>query len=200
MDNYKFISVSVLITLLATTTPTSVAAESVEDVKSKCGMCHGADGNSPNSSIPTIAGMTREFFAHTLDAYQNNGRPSDLMKPYVHNLSKEDIGKLADFYAKQKFKPVKQEFDPEKAKRGEKLHNKYCEKCHENAGRITENNFGFLAGQWTPYLRQAIQDYLDEKRRVAPMMVKKIKKLKEEAGKEGIEDVLNYYASIKFEK
>ncbi|WP_455220891.1 c-type cytochrome [Kaarinaea lacus] len=199
MENTKLFKTSILFALLIAAVPASVNAEDIEEVKKKCGMCHGSDGNSPNSSIPSIAGMTKEFFAHTLDAYQNNGRPSDLMKPYVHNLSSEDIGKLAEFYASQTFKPVKQEFDPEKAKRGEALHNKYCEKCHENAGRITENNYGFLAGQWMPYLRQAIQDYLDKKRRVAPMMVTKLEKLKEEAGKDGIEDLLNYYASIKFE-
>ncbi len=199
MENFKLLKTSVLVTLLASSLPLSVSAEDLEAIKSKCGMCHGADGNSPNSSIPSIAGMTKEFFTHTLDAYQNNGRPSDLMKPYVHNLSVEEIDKLAEFYANQTFKPVKQEFDPARVKRGEALHNKYCEKCHENAGRITENNYGFLAGQWMPYLRQAIQDYLDKKRRVAPMMVTKIEKLKEEAGKEGIEDVLHYYASIKFE-
>ncbi|WP_455202814.1 c-type cytochrome [Kaarinaea lacus] len=197
MENVKLLNVSILITALATALPASVGAEDVEKVAAKCGMCHGADGNSPNKSIPSIAGMTKEFFAHTIDAYQNNGRPSDLMKPYVHNLSVEEVDKLADFYAKQTFKPVKQEFDPARVKKGEELHNKYCEKCHENAGRITENNYGFLAGQWMPYLRQAIQDYLDEKRRVAPMMVTKIKKLKKEAGKEGLEDVLHYYASLK---
>jgi sulfide dehydrogenase cytochrome subunit len=196
MENFKLLKTSVIVAVLTCMLPASVSAEDIEEVKKKCGMCHGSDGNSPNSSIPSIAGMTKEFFAHTLDAYQNNGRPSDLMKPYVHNLSAEDISKLAEFYANQTFKPVKQEFDPERAKLGKILHDKYCEKCHENAGRITENNYGFLAGQWMPYLRQAIQDYLDKKRRVAPMMVTKLEKLKEEAGKEGLEDLLHYYASL----
>ncbi len=86
------------------------------------------------------------------------------------------------------------------AEKGKKLHNKYCEKCHEDAGRITENNYGFLAGQWVPYLRQAIQDYLDGKRRVAPMMITKLEKLEEEAGKEGIDQILHYYASLQDKK
>ncbi|MCI0505180.1 MAG: cytochrome c4 [Gammaproteobacteria bacterium] len=196
MENFKWLNTSILITVLGTITPLSAIAEDIESVKAKCGMCHGPDGNSPNSSIPSIAGMTKEFFAHTMDAYQNNGRPSDLMKPYVHYLSQEDISQLAEFYAKQTFKPVKQEYDPARAKKGEALHNKYCEKCHENAGKITENNFGFLAGQWMPYLRQSIQDYLDKKRRVNPMMITKLEKLQQEAGKDGLDDVLHYYASL----
>jgi sulfide dehydrogenase cytochrome subunit len=197
MENFRPLNASILITALVFAVSVNVSAEDIEAIKSKCGMCHGSDGNSPNSSIPSIAGMTKEFFAHTMDAYQNNGRPSDLMKPYVHNLSQEDIRQLAEFYAKQTFKPVKQEYDPARAKKGEALHNKYCEKCHENAGRITENNYGFLAGQWMPYLRQSIQDYLDKKRRVNPMMITKLEKLQQEAGKDGLEDLLHYYASLK---
>jgi sulfide dehydrogenase cytochrome subunit len=119
-----------------------------------------------------------------------------MMKNYVHNLSEEDIEKLADYYEKQKFIPRKQEFDPEMAAKGEKLHFKYCEKCHEDAGRITENNYGILAGQWVPYTRQAIYAYLDGKRKVSPMMVTKLKALIDEAGDEGVEQVLHYYASL----
>ncbi|MGD8567481.1 MAG: c-type cytochrome [Gammaproteobacteria bacterium] len=173
----------------------SVHADPIDKTIEKCGMCHGTDGNSPNSTIPSIAGITREYFTHTMDAYKNNGRQSDMMKNFVHSLSKDDIDKLAAYYAKQTFKPRKQEFDPAKAKQGEKLHNQYCEKCHENGGRITQNNYGILAGQWVPYLRQAIQDYLDKKRRVNPMMITKLEKLKKAAGDEGIDQLLHYYAS-----
>ena len=171
-------------------------AEDIEQIKKKCTMCHGADGNSPSSTIPSIAGITREFFEHTMDAYKNNGRQSDMMKSFVHSLTEEDIKSLADFFGKQEFKPRKQEFDPEKAKQGEKLHQQFCEKCHENAGRITENNYGILAGQWMPYLKQAINDYLDKKRRVNPMMIKKLEKLKSTAGPEGIDQIVNYYGSL----
>jgi sulfide dehydrogenase cytochrome subunit len=173
----------------------TVHAEPIDKTIEKCGMCHGTDGNSPNSTIPSIAAITPEYFIHTMDAYKNNGRQSDMMKNFVHSLSKDDIDKLATYYAKQTFKPRKQEFDPAKAEQGKKLHYKYCEKCHENGGRITENNYGILAGQWVPYLRQAIKDYLDKKRRVNPMMITKLEKLKKAAGDEGVEQLLHYYAS-----
>lgn len=170
-------------------------AEPIDQIIEKCSMCHGADGNSSNPTIPSIAGITPEYFSHTMDAYKNNGRQSEMMKNFVHSLSKDDINKLATYFSKQTFKPRKQEFDPAKAEQGKKLHNKYCAKCHENGGRITENNYGILAGQWVPYLRQAIQDYLDKKRRVNPMMITKLEKLKKAAGDDGIEQLLNYYAS-----
>ena len=111
-------------------------------------------------------------------------------------MSDEQTQALAAYYEKQTFVPRKQEFDAEKAKQGKVLHDKYCEKCHEDAGRITRNNYGFLAGQWTPYLKTAIQDYIDKKRNAPPMMMIKLDKMKENHGQESIDLLLHYYASL----
>ena len=178
-------------------TQSAVLADDLDKLIKQCGMCHGQDGNSPSSTIPSIAGLTLEYFKHTLDAYKNDGRKSELMKSFVHTLNEHQIEEIGLYYQKQKFVARDQKFDPAKAAKGKELHNKYCEKCHENEGRITENNYGVLAGQWMPYLTQAIKDYLDGKRRVAPMMVTKLKAMKQEAGDEGIDQLVNFYASIK---
>jgi len=183
-----------MILLFAVMSPPLLAADS--DPSSQCRMCHGEDGNSPTSNIPSIAGITKSYFRHVMDAYKNKGRPSEIMKRFVHDLDDASIEKLADFYSRQKWKKTAQSFDPAKAKKGKQLHLRYCEKCHENSGRSSENNFGLLAGQWTDYLRAALQAYQDKTRRVNPMMLTKLKRLQDEAGKEGIEDVLNYYASL----
>jgi sulfide dehydrogenase cytochrome subunit len=159
-------------------------------------MCHGEDGNSSAPVNPSIAGMTKEYFVHTFDAYKNNGRQSDMMKMFVHTLTEEQIDGLADYYRKQTFVPRKQKYDDEKAKIGKTLHDKYCEKCHEGAGRITVNNYGFLAGQWTPYLKKVIQDYIDKKRNAPPMMMIKLMKMEEAHGKESIDLLMHYYASL----
>lgn len=168
----------------------------LEELVKQCGMCHGKDGNSLAPVNPSIAGMTMDYFIHTFDAYKNDGRHSDMMKMFVHELSKEQTIALAEFYSKQTFKPREQKFDAEKAKQGKVLHDKYCEKCHEDAGRITENNYGFLAGQWTPYLKQAIKDYMDKKRNAPPMMIIKLQKMKEAHGEESIDLLMHYYASL----
>ena len=172
----------------------------LEDTIKRCGMCHGMDGNSFIKTMPSIAGMTREYFIHSLDAYKNQSRtsePSKMMANYTHSLTDEDVKQLAEYYAKQKYIPRNQEFDATKAEKGKMLHDKYCEKCHEDAGRITENNYGILAGQWIPYLVQSLKDYLDKKRPVAPMMITKMKKMQAEHGKESFEQLAHYYASLK---
>ena len=171
-------------------------SEPLDELIKQCGMCHGADGNSNSPVNPSIAGMTKEYFEHTFDAYKNNGRQSEMMKMFVHTLTQEQTAGLAAFYEKQTFKPRKQKYEEDKAKKGKELHNKYCEKCHEDAGRITENNYGFLAGQWTPYLKKVIQDYLDKKRNAPPMMITKLKNMKDTHGEESVDLLMHYYASL----
>lgn len=171
-------------------------SDPLDELIKQCGMCHGEDGNSMASVNPSIAGMTKEYFKHTLDAYKNSGRQSDMMKMFAHTLTSEQVNGLAEFYEKQTFKPREQKYESDKAKKGKALHDKYCEKCHEDAGRITVNNYGFLAGQWTPYLKKVIQDYIDNKRNAPPMMMTKLKKMEEAYGKESIDLLMHYYASL----
>lgn len=178
-------------------TCTAAVADDLEKLIKQCGMCHGQDGNSPSSTIPSIAGFTLEYFKHTLDAYKNDGRKDQMMKNFVHSLTEHQVEEIGVYYQKQKFIPREQKFDAAKAAKGKVLHDKYCEKCHENEGRVTDNNYGVLAGQWMPYNKKAIIDYLEGKRRVAPMMVTKLKALKKEAGDEGIEQLVHFYASVK---
>lgn len=172
-------------------------AGDVASLVQPCGMCHGPDGNSTNPTIPSIAGITIEYFKHAMDAYKNDGRKSDMMKNFVHSLTKSDIDKIAAYFNKQQRKHIEQKFDPALAEKGKALHMRYCEKCHENSGQITENNYGVLAGQWMPYLKNAINEYLDNKRKVNPMMIKKLKAMKAAAGEAGINQLVNYYASVK---
>jgi len=176
--------------------PATQAAD-VAALVQPCGGCHGQDGNSTNPAFPTIAGITVEYFKHVMDAYKNGGRKSELMKTFVHSLSDTDVELLADYFNKQKHIAREQQVDMALAEKGKALHMQYCAKCHENSGQITVNNYGILAGQWMPYLKQAIQAYLDNNRTVNPMMITKLKALKAAAGDAGVEQIINYYASIK---
>lgn len=175
----------------------AAVADDTEKLVKQCSMCHGMDGNSKSSTIPSFGGISEQFFKFTIDAYKNGGRKSDMMKRFVDNLSEEDIHKLAVYYAKQPYKYAEQEFDSSLAEKGRGLHEKYCAKCHDNDGRVDEHDYGALAGQWIPYLKLSIKEYLEGTRRVNPMMVIKLKRVKNEVGDEGFEQLIHFYASIK---
>jgi len=174
-----------------------VFAQEVEALVKQCAMCHGKDGNSKSSSIPSFGGSSEKYFKYTMDAYKNGGRKSDMMKRFVDNLTAEDVDKLATYYAQQEYIPADQEFDPQLAQQGQELHETYCAKCHDNNGRVDPHNYGILAGQWMPYLKLSMKEYLEGTRRVNPMMVKKLKRVQSEVGEEGFEQLAHFYASVK---
>lgn len=171
-------------------------AENLESISEKCDSCHGKNGNSIKPNIPSIGGMSYVYLVSTLQDYQDNTRQSKLMNPYVAGLSRRNLELLAEFYSEQTFYPAKQEFDKNRIDSGKMLHIKYCEKCHEDSGRSVENNNGILAAQWTPYLRTAIDRYLNAQRETASKMKSKLEKLIKQDGQSGIEDLLHYYASL----
>lgn len=160
-----------------------------------CAGCHGTNGNSHGPATPTIAGISSEYFIETMMAYKDGSRPSTIMTRIAKGYTDEEIKLMADFFAKQQFDRKKQKVDAKMASRGKKLHDKYCEKCHEDGGRSTEDDAGILGGQWKPYLKYTLADFMNGSREMEKKMAKKLKQLHKKKGDKGIEDLLNYYAS-----
>ncbi|WP_457673634.1 c-type cytochrome [Thiolapillus sp.] len=163
-----------------------------------CAGCHGTNGNSNGPATPTLAGASKDYLIEVMEYYKTGERASTIMGRIAKGYTKEEIERIADFFSKQKFVPAKgQKFDPKLAKKGAKLHDKYCEKCHADGGTSSEDDAGILAGQWVPYLKYTLADMQAGKSHVPKKMKKKLKKLKKKAGDAGIEQLLNYYASRK---
>jgi len=172
-----------------------------------CVSCHGKDGTSTESDVPTIGGMSQGYIEYNLADYSKKKRPcpeaaikagpdkgkkSD-MCAVSKNLSDSDISQLAKFFAGKKFVRAVQKFDPELAKKGKSIHQKNCEKCHANDGGEAKDDAGVLAGQWTPYLKMTFEEYAAGKRHMEQKMKPEIDKLDPAA----VEALLNYYASVK---
>ena len=160
-----------------------------------CAGCHGTNGNSNGPATPTIAGISSEYFIETMMAYKEGERPSTIMTRIAKGYTDEEIKLMAEFFAKQTFERKAQKSDAKLAGRGEKLHDKYCEKCHEDGGRSTEDDAGILGGQWKPYLKYTLADFMSGDREMEKKMAKKLKELHKKEGDAGIEELLNYYAS-----
>ena len=161
--------------------------------------CHGPDGASGGPATPTIAGISTEYFVEVMNGFASGDVPSTIMGRIAKGYTEEEFKSMADVFAELPFvKAANQEFDEKLAKKGAKLHDKYCEKCHAEGGTSAEDDSGILAGQWTPYLRNTLKDFRDGSREMTKKMKKKVNKLMKKEGDKGFEALFNYYASQKW--
>lgn len=169
------------------------AGPSPEMLSQTCAACHGTMGSSVGV-IPTIAGADSEYFVETMQAFKNGSRKATVMDRVAKGYSDDEITAMAGYFASQKPIAMKQEFSSSKAEMGAKLHEKYCEKCHEEGGRDTEAS-ALLAGQSMRYLKYSMEDFKAGHREVPKKMKTQVKKMLEQQGAGSIESVINFYGS-----
>lgn len=183
---------------------TTAFAADLETLKADCGSCHGPDGVSTYPDVPTIAGQTTAFLEKTLRGFQFWDRPcvkneyrtgpkagtTTDMCEIASGLSAEDAKAISAWYAEQTFVPVKQEFDPALAEAGQAIHADDCEKCHAEGGSLAGKG-PRLAGQWTEYLRTAM-NYVPTGERLCPSLMERTVA---ELSREDMDRLLNFYAS-----
>jgi sulfide dehydrogenase cytochrome subunit len=162
-----------------------------------CAGCHGTNGNSHGPATPTLAGVSSEYFINAMQQYKSGERPATIMGRIAKGYTDEEVKLMAGFFATQKMERQPQEVDANLAKKGMKLHEKFCEKCHEDGGRSTEDDAGILAGQWVPYLHYTMSDFLDGKRDMPKKMKKKVEQLQSKGGDDAVDALLQYYGSQK---
>jgi len=192
-------------TLILILLSTFSQAAAINDIIIMCNDCHGKNGVSSNSSVPSIAGFSETTISDMLTAYIDETRVARNSK-FIHGdtsraetnmtaiakkLSDSDIEALSTHYAKQTPIAAPQKFDVALAKKGKKLHKNHCLKCHEDGGSSPNDDSSILAGQWMPFLEEAFKDYRSGKRETEAEMLKKVNKLSEAQ----IESLIHYYAS-----
>jgi sulfide dehydrogenase cytochrome subunit len=176
--------------------PKLMTGASTTMLANTCAGCHGTNGISAGPG-PTIAGISSEYFNEIMKGFKSGDVPSTIMGRIAKGYSDAEIEALGKHFSSQKFVAAKQDFDPAKAKKGAKLHDKYCEKCHGEGGTSSEDDAGILSGQHVQYLRWALDDAMAGDRVMPKKMRKKLKKLHKKEGDAGIEALLNFYASKK---
>jgi sulfide dehydrogenase cytochrome subunit len=183
----------------------AVTAQEPQIAAAVCSSCHGAGGVSQNPIVPTLAGQPYTLIEDNLLAFRAgkrgcaperaDGSPSaalaSTMCGFVRDLGDQDIAALAAWYAGQSFVAAAQPYDPALAARGAELHLQGgCDRCHANGGRETLGIAPVLTGQWTPFLRRALQDLRAGRRQGPKEMNGPIRGLADG----DIEALLSYYA------
>jgi sulfide dehydrogenase cytochrome subunit len=203
--------------------PALVSGASAEVLANTCAGCHGTGGVSAGPASPTLAGTNAEYFNDIMKRYQDGTAYSTIMGRIAKGYTEEEIALMAEYFVKAPFAPAKQSFDEALAKDGAKIHDKVCEKCHSEGGKVLagapadegkkakakakdEDDDGddgeevgdewhILAGQWTPYLHYTIEDYLEKRREMPKKMAKAFQKAEKKGGDTAIAALLAYYAS-----
>jgi sulfide dehydrogenase cytochrome subunit len=200
MSGYRILmSVAFFLTVTSTSTADIGAQMDI------CNDCHGDNGVSQWSDVPTIAGIDAFGIADSLFMYRDEERPCTeseyrqgdegraptTMCAIAADLSDDDMEALGDAYAELTFVAAAQEFDAALAEAGAKTHEQQCDKCHSEGGANVEDEASILAGQWMDYLEGAFASYASGDR----PQDKKMKEKLEALSADDVKALLHYYAS-----
>ena len=148
--------------LLFLTGAKSALAADIEGIKKKaevCVACHGAEGNSANPAVPSLAGQPKQFITTQLIMFREGNRKDPQMSPMAANLSNADLNDLAAYFSAQQHAAPTRRTDPEKAAAGRRLSEQNnCVSCHGPA-LLGLQHIPRLAGQQAEYLRTQLRGF-----------------------------------------
>jgi cytochrome c553 len=150
--------------VIAAGNPRAVGAvDAVAEKAGGCSACHGPDGRSSMTEIPSLAGQPAYYLTLQLTLFRDKQRESSRMSPIAATLSDSDLEQLSAYFAAlpPDEPPRGQDND---AGEGERLAQaNHCASCHL-ATYAGQNQMPRLAGQREDYLLKAMKDYRDGKR------------------------------------
>jgi sulfide dehydrogenase cytochrome subunit len=183
----------------------SAAMADLNAVVENCNGCHGNDGVSQWSDVPTIAGVSEFVHSDALYIFRDEARPcteteykqGDTSRPattmcaVVADMSDDMIDEVAAYYAAKPFVAAKQDFDAALAEAGKAIHEAECDRCHSEGGSNPEDDAGILAGQQMGYLKDTFAEYRSGEREQPKKMEEKLSALSDD----DIKALVNFYAS-----
>ncbi|WP_455210042.1 c-type cytochrome [Kaarinaea lacus] len=156
-----------------------------------CVGCHGEDGNSTLTGIPSLAGLQYDYIKTAINAYFAGDRKEAkvIMQNFKRAINQKDIANLAAYFSTQKAvrSPLPSSGN---VKRGETAATQQCAGCHGVEGNSINPTMPSLAGQNQEYLIKAIKAYRDGQRK-NPMMRAATKNLKNST----VQNLSAYYAA-----
>lgn len=166
-----------------------------EMLANTCAGCHGPGGVSHGPATPSIAGISSDYFIESMKAYADGSRPSTIMTRLAKGYTEEEIVQMAAYFSVQKHESANQMTNAKMVSAGQKIHTKYCEKCHSENGSLKEDDAGILAGQWRPYLQYNLHDFISGNREAPKKMTKQLEAMHKKHGDEGVAQLIEFYSA-----
>ena len=184
----------------------ALASADVDAIMQDCNGCHGDNGVSQWTDVPTIAGLAEFVHVDALYIYQEEARPcaeseyrqgdtsraATSMCAVAAELSEDDIDALAAAYAELPYVKATQDFDAALAATGKGIHDEQCDRCHSDEGTNPDDEAGMLGGQQMGYLRNMFAQYADGSREQPGKMKEKLDAL----SADDVEALVHYYGSV----
>lgn len=201
MNSFYSLALSLALGMFASVS----AADDLATITENCNGCHGDDGVSQWSDVPTIAGVPEYVHADALYFFRDNERPcseveykqGDTTRPattmcaVTADLSDEMLDEIAAYYFELPYVAAKQEFDADLAAAGKALHDNLCDKCHSEGGSNPDDEAGILSGMWMGYLESTFAQYASGEREQDKKMGEKMAELNDA----DTTALIHYYAS-----
>ncbi|MFO1281317.1 MAG: c-type cytochrome [Burkholderiales bacterium] len=123
-----------------------------------CVACHGADGASPTSANPSLAGLPADYITLQLAHFKAGIRVNPVMQGMVATLNDADMRSLGVYFSRQKPKAMEAK-DAALVRSGQALWRAgdaasgtpACSACHGPNGAGIPKSYPRLAGQWADY-------------------------------------------------
>ena len=76
-------------------------SNSNENLALPCAGCHGPDGNAPGESIPSIAGLEKNYLIQALLEYKSKVRENYVMQIISNGYTDQQIVSLSEYFSKK---------------------------------------------------------------------------------------------------
>ncbi len=145
--------------VLAASSAWAADPEALRQQAQTCGVCHGANGNSPTPEVPSLAGQPKQFITTQLVMFREGRRLNPVMAALTANMSNADINALGGHYAglpaMATAAPPSEAQQKAGRARAEQLN---CVQCHGPALK-GQQHIPRLAGQQAAYLRTQLYGF-----------------------------------------
>lgn len=147
----------------ASTTEALAAEEPSPALTWNCAGCHGPDGVSTGSTMPSIAGMDPRYFIALMRRFSADERWSTVMGRIARGYDSLELRAMALYFAEREWVPAGVSADADLVDAGAAIHEEHCVECHDEDGRYQDKEIPRLAGQWPQYLFMQLLDYRSER-------------------------------------